>query len=435
MRIAICRALRWHVIMLLLTTAGLATVGHTSEAPVALQIADKPTTLEQWEQAYLQQAGDRLYASCERHDTAQSNSGPDDKNNQLILPGADGSKRIIQAIGGSSSPFRKMAFYELDGNTLTTFGDCQPQHVMPIAGIMEALSLKGNIPERRTRAGLSSYQPNRIGYVYDDNDVSEGYMDAVLSLKYPLFHDGIYSDDSSFLNPYFAFTGRFSQYVESRESSPVIGRSYNPKFFLRNWLGDDSRYLDLGIAHESNGQNIDSANSYVLERLEFQRKGEDPDFARDYISRGWDYLSLDWKHSWYNAPGIVDTFVILKYFLDDGPFQGEPEESNDWEGFGEHKRKQYDGLGFLGKYRFDDRACLVKTPRPSYCLRKFAWLYTTGYDGIFDNNTNRVEFTVDLGGVPIMFWGQKGYNSDLVDYYQKVKSWGVTLELNSATLR
>ncbi|NND67534.1 MAG: hypothetical protein HKN19_08105, partial [Halioglobus sp.] len=154
------------------------------------------------------------------------------------------------------------------------------------------------------------------------------------------------------------------------------------------------------------------------------------------ISRGWDYLSLDWKHTWYTAPGgALDTYLLTRYFLDDGPFQGEPEESNVWEGFGLHKRKEYDGLGFIGKYRFGGTFCAFGEPQQGICLRKLAWLYNTGYDGIFDNNTNRIELTIDLGGIPLQVWGQRGYNSDLVDYYQKTDSWGVTLELNSASLR
>ncbi len=67
------------------------------------------------------------------------------------------------------------------------------------------------------------------------------------------------------------------------------------------------------------------------------------------------------------------------------------------------------------------------------CLKKVAWRYTTGYDSIFDNSTNRLEFTLDLWSFPIMLWGQTGYNSDLVDYYRKVDSWGITLELQSVS--
>jgi hypothetical protein len=167
-----------------------------------------------------------------------------------------------------------------------------------VAGILESQSLDPRPSQRRTVAGLTSYEPNRLGWTFDDNDVDEGYLDAIFSLKYPLFHDDYYSREGSPLNAYLAFTGRFSQYIESRDSSPVIGRRFNPKFFLRHWLGDDSRYIDFGLAHESNGQNISSEGAYLREREDFESEGQDPDFARDYISRGWDYLSLDWKHAW-----------------------------------------------------------------------------------------------------------------------------------------
>ncbi|NND67355.1 MAG: hypothetical protein HKN19_07200, partial [Halioglobus sp.] len=287
-----------------------------------LKVRGAAQPLEPWERNYLLAATARLFGACHR-DELEKDAILGTRPNQLTLDLEDGTRRVVQGVGGSSSPFRRLSFYELKDGEIHQLSDCRQAHIMPIASIMEAKSLNPDVQQRRTRAGLTSYEPNRIGYQYDDNDVSEGYMDATLSLKYPLLHDGYYSEEAALFNPYFAFTGRFSQYLESRESSPVIGKRYNPVLFFRHWLGDDTRYVDIGLGHESNGQNIDSADAYLIERLEFNRKGEDPDFARDYISRGWDYLSLDWKHTWYTAPGgALDTYLLTRYFLDDGPFQG-----------------------------------------------------------------------------------------------------------------
>lgn len=408
---------------------------------IALEVAGEKRELPPWEQEYLVHAVDRLYTNCESQDYDAFNEEvvrPREQRNQLSITSNDGTERLIHAAGGSSQPFSKLAIYEVDERGVRELHDCNTADLLPVAGILESRSLDPRPSQRRTVAGLTSYEPNRLGWTFDDNDVNEGYLDAVFSLKYPLFHDGYYSQDSSPLNAYLAFTGRFSQYIESRDSSPVIGKRFNPKFFLRHWLGDDSRYVDIGLAHESNGQNINSEEAYLRERADFESEGQDPEFARDYISRGWDYLSLDWRHAWGEYPAGLNTYVNLKYFLDDGPFQGDPEEYNDWEGDGVNKRKEYDGLSFLGKYRFDRSYCLTHLVpakaeewTPNFCLGKFAWTYTTGYDGVFDNNTNRLEFTVNLWGVPVMIWGQSGYNSDLVDYYQDVNSWGFALELQS----
>ncbi len=425
------RALSW--LLCLFCVAPLVATAAQGVLPV-LQVRGEEKILEPWETDYLLAATARLFGEC-RRDELERDAILGARPNQLTLDLEDGTRRVVQGVGGSSNPFRRLDFYEVNRGGVHKLSNCSQANVLPIASIMEAKGLDLRAPEQRTRAGLTSYEPNRIGYRYDDNDVGEGYLDATLSLKYPLLHDGYYSEDAALFNAYFAFSGRFSQYLESRESSPVVGKRYNPVLFFRHWLGDDTRYLDFGLGHESNGQNIDSADAYLIERAEFQRQGEDPDFARDYISRGWDYLSLDWKHTWYTAPGgTLDTYVLTRYYLDDGPFQGEQEESNIWEGFGLPRRKEYDGIGFLGKYQFGGDFCTLGEPGRGVCLRKFAWLYNTGYDGIFDNNTNRLELTIDFGGLPLQIWGQRGYNSDLVDYFRKTDSWGVTLELNSTSL-
>lgn len=433
----------WVLLLLVLafttpTTAATAVTPALSQEPFDLVIAGDNQQLPDWEQAYLSHAIDRLFQNCKRRDQVKGERLARARNNQLSLLMEDGSHRVIQAMSGSARPFSKLAIFQVGDEGIYRLGDCNPADVLPVAAIIESRNIELRPPERRTTAGLTSYEPNRIGWTLDDNDVDEGYLDATLSVKYPFFHDGYYSAESPLLSPYFAFSGRFSQYIESRDSAPVVGRRFNPKFFLRHWLGDDSRHIDIGYAHESNGQNINSEEAYLRERQDFLSEGQDPDFARDYISRGWDYLSLDWKHAWGKYPSRLNTYAMFKYFLDDGLFQGEPEEYNDWEGDGVNRRKEYDGISFLAKYRFDRRFCLTNlvtntaySLEPNFCLKKFAWQYTTGYDGIFDNNTNRLELTIDLWGIPVMAWGRTGYNSDLSDYYKDVDSWGVTLELQS----
>ncbi len=427
----------------LLTPVGPAfALQHPAEAPeLSLSVRGETRSIPDWEQAYLAHALERLYEGCTEklpHDLDEEEL---DRPNRLAVATGPESRRIVLAVGGSSEPFSRLELIELQGAEAFRYDDCQPAHLLPLVSIMEATDLRIEGGELRRSAGLTSYEPNRIGWTFDDNDVSEGYLDATLSLKYPFLHDGFYSNKGFDGGFYFAFTGRFSQYIESRGSSPVVGRRFNPKFFWRYWLGDSSRYIDLGLAHESNGQNINSEEAYLRARDDFLANGENPEWARDYISRGWDYLSFDWMHTVRDWSGELNTYLNLKYFLDDGPFQGEPEEYNDWEGDGVNRRKEYDGLSLLAKYQFGGTYCLGgsgdndggRRRLLDLCLQKAAWRYTTGYDSPGDNNTNRLELTVDLWSFPVMFWGQWGYNSDLVDYYRKVNSWGIALELQSAS--
>jgi len=69
--------------------------------------------------------------------------------------------------------------------------------------------------------------------------------------------------------------------------------------------------------------------------------------------------------------------------------------------------------------------------RDLYSGYKVALLYTTGNNGSFEHNTYRLEVTCKIYDIPIMFWGSSGYNSDLVDYYKKIQSYGFAFELRS----
>lgn len=85
-------------------------------------------------------------------------------------------------------------------------------------------------------ASLCSYEPNIIGYTWDSDDV--GFLDFSLSVRYQMFpkwitegvnylHEGLGQDSAV----YFSFSGRFGQYIGTRDSSPVVGKRFNPTFF------------------------------------------------------------------------------------------------------------------------------------------------------------------------------------------------------------
>jgi hypothetical protein len=117
------------------------------------------------------------------------------------------------------------------------------------------------------------------------------------------------------------------------------------------------------------------------------------------------------------------TYINLKYFLEDGFLQGESEEYNSWENDSNGKpRKTVDGITIKTEYKADS------------ILGRVALTYTTGYKGAFENNTLRGEITINLGPIPLMLWMSEGYNSDLTDYYRRIKSTGICLELNSLSL-
>ena len=337
--------------------------------------------------------------------------------------------------------------------------------LLPAMANAEDQAKEGGEPEK-PEVLLESYEANKIGFTFDENDV--GYMDFTLSLKYPIVIsknnviDAKAKDPGFFTKyllpvPYLAFTGRFGQYLLTRDSSPVIGKRFNPKVFLRFFKSNpQSSYLDIGYAHESNGQRIHSAGSYQDLRADFASEGEDPEFANDYISRGWDYWEMHWFKR-FNGEEDFSSEISLKYFIEDGYLQGEMEEFNSWENSREgRQRKEVDGIMVKLSFKKPTR----DIPKPirmvvKYIPEKFkkvikyipdflyslpigyggsSVIYTTGYKDAFSNNTIRGEVLLRFGDLPIQFWISEGYNSDLIDYYQRVRSSGFCLNLETSLL-
>ena len=277
---------------------------------------------------------------------------------------------------------------------------------------------------------MQSHEPSTLGFSYDNNDVN--YMDFKLSFKYPMFHKGVVRPPKfSFLPyPYLAFTGRFSQYINTRESSPVISKRFNPELFGRYWLSTSTSkrgdYIDVIYGHESNGQSITTSTSYLDKRNNFIAAGENPDFANDFISRGWDYLAVTWRlkrRNPFSDKSFLTAYLGLRYYLSDGLLQGTQEEYNTWENDPEGKpRKSVDGIRLKVKYKthFINNSVIKSN--------KIFLSYTTGYENIFEYNTYRAEWAVEIKNVPFMIWAAKGYNSDLADYYRDVTSAGISFE-------
>jgi len=297
---------------------------------------------------------------------------------------------------------------------------------------------KEETPERTL--GLTNYEPNLIGYSYDQDD-KEAFLDFKLSFEYPLAHGPlskltkmslypsflIKACDNDFLNscyPFFSFTGRFGQYIGVRDSSPVISKRFNPKLFVRFDI-KNADYLDIEYGHESNGQRVMTQLSYDslaadLDKLEH---------ANDYISRGWDFYGFTYKRTFSGGPhesdrtkNVVTGYLKIKKYIG-GLLQGDIEEYFDWEDRRSiTAREQVSGLSILAKIKNNNEPLFLG-------INKVALIYETGTSSPTKYNTLILEATTNTFGVPIMFWGRWGYNSDLAQYYKKVNSVGVAFEL------
>lgn len=293
--------------------------------------------------------------------------------------------------------------------------------------------------------GLQSYEPSAFGYTNFSDDV--GFYNIKVSVKFPLA-PGLTAKLDNWSGKkdhfYFSFTGLFGFYIGTRDSNPVVGKEYNPQFFWQRDVecagdhftskhsyavsrADSPCYFSLGYNHDSNGQIIAFPDQY----LETQRT-QGTEAADDAISRGWDYLGFRAKYIPISTDFYrVSLYPDLKYFLSNGIVQGPPEELHYWEHPSDGKpRKEVDGVAALIKYQchfgkkvFGDNDVIGDG--------KAAIRYDTGYQNPFKYSTWRIEGGVQVFELPIVFWAQKGYMSDLSQYYRNVTGYGVEIEIGA----
>ena len=301
------------------------------------------------------------------------------------------------------------------------------------------------------------YEPTTVGYTHDSDDVS--FMDFTLSLRYQLFPYDLTKDLEKFQKGlgynsalYFSFTGRFAQYIGTRDSSPVIPKRFNPKLFFRHWLdnGDVSKgphdpnhitssYLDVGYAHDSNGQAIHTNSQYDQAYSDAQKFNQNTDFVNDRISRGWDDVEFTYKReriisnfkisTFDNASADLSNYFQFRYFLRRGLLQGRAEDYDptihiDPQG---KPRRRVDGVSEAIKGIITVRN--NKTNKDTYY--KYFISIDTGYSHFLSYKTYRLELSRKIWDLPLTIWYRSGYNSDLAQFYKKVDSYGINLDIGS----
>jgi uncharacterized protein YbdZ (MbtH family) len=338
---------------------------------------------------------------------------------------------------------------------------------------------RGILPRHFTDL-FRAYEPNRLGYTWDEGD--DAFLDFTFSTMFPLgprSHEypeamrrekGAAATRALHLAPpqlYFAGTLRAGQYLGTRPSSPVVGKRFNPVVAVRFWALDraarghrfesEDNFFEFVYGHESNGQFIASEQRLkeqvrVYENQAFDvsdahegtlAKNSAGRAARDNLSRGWDYVGFQFARDWDALLSLgrsaqevtVGLRLRFNYYLANGVAQGRPEQYRWWEGEPVDKpRKNYDGLSL--RYTVVTAPARARTGpdapagwrawvRPD---RRYALTLTTGYRSPFEHLTVQAEASLVLFKIlPLTAWVRYGYNSDLVDYYRKDRSVGLSL--------
>lgn len=296
----------------------------------------------------------------------------------------------------------------------------------------------------------------------DPHHQIEHYYPTVLRFPAASGNDNPGMDYRGWPRPYFAVNVREGFYwFGSRYSGPVVSKRMNPLLALRWWAKyadhsfvSEDNFIELAYGHESNGQVIDTKAAFdaqVATYLEQPASNSHVDpataayrDARDNISRGWDYLGVQYSRDWLlaDSPKKYWAFNLrakANYYLPHGILQGRAEEYRSWEEDPEGKpRRDVDGLSFRLTGRHHD---LSDNPNPGYSWSnffgdRFAFSFNTGYARPGRYNTFKLETGLPYFGtrgwlkdLPTMVWYRYGYDTNLVDYYRKNESFGIKISM------
>lgn len=257
---------------------------------------------------------------------------------------------------------------------------------------------------------LSGFKPSYLILVNDEDLHAEFY----LSLKYPLSTSYVQKLDRWFAGRktlYFIYNGKYDFYFTSRYSSPVVSRLQNPGLALKNEFTDSGafRHYLVGWFHESNGQTIDTEQKYQ------QQEG-----ARDFVSRGWDYLNIVIKSRHTLGALPFDLYNNWRLYCDCQGFGviGGKEDKLFWSTLERQPDvRDYNGWEMLLSYTHSP------TLRMSGSVRV----------GTFDvaalrNRSWRLEATYRFHEVPVTAFYFNGYGKEIAFYHEHGSYFGVGLE-------
>lgn len=326
---------------------------------------------------------------------------------------------------------------------------------------------------------LENHYPTSVGFTKDSDDVL--FLDANISLRYPFAYQEIARGGCNgwHMQPYFAFTGRFGQYLRTRDSSPVVLKAFNPEFLARffmtsplptdnsgltlddicknegdlsyhnnriqhpnfpadeNDAGDAPRqtgapapqplrptsylsFVDVYYGHLSDGQGIsDPAGlAQLAGTLGGNSPGQSMEFARDYISRGWDYFGAAWTGTFQDGGSL---YARLRKYVG-GFFQQQIEETP-WEDPQSRITRLQQVNGIYVRYASNNPGSDF-----NYTASLETGAETPGrYNTLRLEGINRVKWF----DVPLKLWYQQGYNSDLAQYYKFVRSAGFAFQFTT----
>lgn len=310
---------------------------------------------------------------------------------------------------------------------------------------------------------LQTFEDNYIGYTNDSDD--EPFMEFRLSAVYEFDffdnalgavqafnqkHGGDKNRFRRFLTAHvieqnlalgFGFTGRFAQYIGTRESSPVVGKRFNPFLYLE-WhpknvtVGDQCRWheqntLRVSYGHESNGQAIATqdifeafANAIVVDPGQDARRQ-----ARDYISRGWDYVGASWTAS--PNCGRLTYEVAFRGYLNTGLMQGPKEEYRPWESWGNTLRRR-DVSGLAGALEWANPSN-TGFGNPWLGIARLRLMGTTGITqaGFLQKGGVKASVGLRFLTLPLTISYADGYDGDLAQFGRRNHSWSFGFTLNN----
>lgn len=210
------------------------------------------------------------------------------------------------------------------------------------------------------------------------------------------------------------YNGTYDFYLESRDSSPIISRRQNVAPIAYQYTSDATQNTSayefrLGWYHESNGQTIDNI-------VDYNSAGE---FAGDEVSRGWDYVGVDYFSEFYG----LDQHLDFRFYCDCQGFGAEDREDeifwenvieqphiNDFDGI----RWSLEGLNYLGD--FADIRVEFKTGN-----RDFSALGNISTKIVLSN----------LWVTPLSLVYFNGYGREVSTYHERNSYLGIGIEVKS----